>query len=112
MHEYNTQFVHPRIFIQKRDMATSTNEAEFVRVEEKSWTPEVGGSVSRRRREEREREREEAEVVEWERQERRERRQSVGGRSGIVFGESSGGSGQASPTVSASGGRRKSTRGV
>lgn len=30
MHEYNSKFVHPRIFVQKRDMGTSTNEAEFV----------------------------------------------------------------------------------
>lgn len=30
MHEYNSKFVNPRIFVQKRDMGTSTNEAEFV----------------------------------------------------------------------------------
>jgi hypothetical protein len=30
LHEYDTKFVYPRVFAPKRDMGTSTNEAEFV----------------------------------------------------------------------------------
>ncbi|BGP54032.1 hypothetical protein JCM8202v2_001604 [Rhodotorula sphaerocarpa] len=32
MHEYNAKFVHPRVFVPKRDAAVSTNEAEMVSV--------------------------------------------------------------------------------
>ncbi|GAA6026869.1 hypothetical protein JCM8097_005920 [Rhodosporidiobolus ruineniae] len=34
LHEYNAKFVHPRIFVQKRDACVSTHEAEFVQPEE------------------------------------------------------------------------------
>lgn len=30
MHEYNTKFVHPRVFVPKRDACVSTSEAEMV----------------------------------------------------------------------------------
>lgn len=29
MHEYNSTFVYPRVFVQKRDVGTSTEELEF-----------------------------------------------------------------------------------
>ncbi|GAA6001072.1 hypothetical protein JCM10207_007400 [Rhodosporidiobolus poonsookiae] len=34
LHEYNAKFVHPRVFVQKRDACVSTSEAEFVRPED------------------------------------------------------------------------------
>lgn len=54
MHEYNVKFVNPRVFVQKRDAATSTSELEFgdwrraVREEERRKSG-VGGERERER---------------------------------------------------------------
>ena len=37
MHEYNAKFVHPRVFVPKRDACVSTSEAEMVSARDLHW---------------------------------------------------------------------------
>ncbi|KAI5479571.1 hypothetical protein MNV49_003308 [Pseudohyphozyma bogoriensis] len=52
MHEYNAKFVNPRIFVQKRDMATDTDELELLQVRSirrKTGIPRDGGDEEQQR---------------------------------------------------------------
>ncbi|GAA5855645.1 hypothetical protein JCM5353_005115 [Sporobolomyces roseus] len=42
MHEYNSTFVYPRVFVQKRDFATSTEELEFQDWRTKHYSAPLG----------------------------------------------------------------------